>query len=437
MIFFIGKPAQGGTNRMKNKAIVIFILTLLIGTTLIPSSISEHDKLYNINDKDYSPLDQFFNQILNLLMKIGHYPSLSACIIKNDEVVWSDGFGLYDIENEKYATENTIYITCSISKPITGTALMQLYDQELFDLDDDINDYLPFSIRNPNFPNDPITFRMLLSHASSLNEDPDSFYWLNYSNDPPISWFPIPWLNDYLMPDGKYYIPEIWDNENPPGTETEYANVNFDIISYLVELISGEPFIEYCDKYVLKPLEMYNSSFNLSYLDLDNVAIPYHYYNDEYYTINNLPDDLWRWWDTPPSKHYRYLHYPSGGFYSSVSDLSHFLIMHMNGGVYNGVRILREDTVEEMHKIQPPGIYYMGLAWFYTRGRFGNFFAGHEGDHVGAHSSMKIHYPINEYGVIYFVNGDRISLNDNEYNSLSFRAGELIRSILFIKARHY
>ncbi len=60
-------------------------------------------------------------------------------------------------------------VIASISKTITATAVMQLWEQGLFELDDDVNDYLPFNVRNPNHPDVPITFRMLLTHTSSIN----------------------------------------------------------------------------------------------------------------------------------------------------------------------------------------------------------------------------------------------------------------------------
>jgi CubicO group peptidase (beta-lactamase class C family) len=178
------------------------------------------------------------------LIRIGHFPSLSGCIILDDKVVWSKGYGFYDIENRKPATEYTTYIVASISKTITGAALMQLYDKGLFGLDDDVNEYLPFSLRNPNFPDIPITFRMLLSHSSSLNIAPDSFSWSNFSRDPPVSWYPYPWIEEYVVPGGKYYDPEVWNSEYPPEEKTDYANVNFVVCAFLVEILSHEPFIE-------------------------------------------------------------------------------------------------------------------------------------------------------------------------------------------------
>ena len=64
-------------------------------------------------------------------MKLGHMPSLSACIIKNNSVVWSNGYGFYDLKNKKEASADTIYMAGSISKSFTATALMQLYEQGL------------------------------------------------------------------------------------------------------------------------------------------------------------------------------------------------------------------------------------------------------------------------------------------------------------------
>ena len=85
----------------------------------------------------------FFNQKISLLMKLAGFSALSACIIQNDQIIWSNGYGYYDRDNHTPATPDTIYILASITKTIVGTALMQLYDQGLFDLDDDVNTILP------------------------------------------------------------------------------------------------------------------------------------------------------------------------------------------------------------------------------------------------------------------------------------------------------
>jgi CubicO group peptidase (beta-lactamase class C family) len=409
------------------KWIVIGILFLLIVTSFSSISIGLNDdnqKKPNIQNEQTSGLrDIIYNLKMLFFMKLAKFPSLSACIIEDDEVTWSNAYGFYDLENKKTATINTIYNMGSISKTVTGTALMQLWEQGLFDLDEDVNNYLPFSLRNPNFPDDPITFRMLFSHSSSLNfesgiEGVQYYGWTNFSSDPPFEGYPYPWLEEHLIPGGQWYYSSRWSSTYHPGELSVYSNVNFDIIAYLVELISAEPFLDYCDNHIFHPLEMYSTSFNLSELDIDNVAIPYHYHNGDYLKINELSYILGEF--TPPDKYWRVHMYPVGGLYTTVSDLSNFLIAHINGGVWNGVRILEEETVEEMHRIQPPGnqeggLQNYGLAWIVFKNPliFNVTLSGHSGDTFGV-STWMVYIPSVSIGAIYFSNGDR----QNERNPL-------------------
>ena len=380
---------------MRNKIIGLFVFMLLITTCVIPviadTTKSNSNEILN---------DTTFDLKIKLLMKLAGFPSLTTCIIKDDQIIWSKGYGYYDRSERKHATTDTIYIIASITKTIVGTALMQLYDKGLFNLDDDVNAFLPFDLRNPNFPDDPITIRMLLSHTASLNDhDTLQYYWENFSGDPPFDFFPEPYLREYLVPGGRYYDPSIWNTTYRPGEYRMYANVGFDLISYLVELISGEPFLEYCDTHIFSPLDMKHTGFNLSHFDVEQVAIPYQRILLRYYTINELgyPDQYWR-----PR------FYPAGGLYTTVSDLSHFLIAHMNDGVYNGTRILKKETVELMHTPQPgnpiSGILRYGLAWYHET-IFGMDVSGHAGDISGADTWMLFN-ETEDIGVIYFANGN-------------------------------
>ena len=390
------------------------ILSILIIVLLIICSFGVQGLFFEktLEETTNTGLGDFFLDLkISFLMKLFHYPSFSACIIEEDEITWSNSYGYYDLEEMKPATVNTIYNIASITKTITGTALMHLWEQGLFDLDGDVNNYLPFNLRNPYFPDDPITFRMLLSHSSSLNPDTWDYYRFDFSADPPFENYPYPWLEEHLLPGGETYNPQRWSNTYKPGENCMYANVNFVIIAYLVELISGENLVEYCKEHIFIPLEMYNTSFNLSELNIDNVAIPYHYHDGEYLHINELSYIFGA--DTPPEKYWRNLHYPTGGVYSTISDLSHFLIVHMNNGVWNGVQILEEDTIEEMHKVQPPGnpdqgTMYHGLAWinFIDPLIFSFHISGHGGDSFGS-STMMMYAPSEEIGIIHFTNGDR------------------------------
>jgi len=422
--------------------IIILIGILIIGSfssiSLSEIEITENETINNIykyTDKDKKieeneiiSNDFLFDKIIKQIMKIACWPSLSICFINNDQMIWSKGYGFYDLENQKPATDKTIYNIASITKSITGTALMQLWEQGYFDLDEDVNNYLPFSLRNPNFPDVPITFRMLLSHSSSLRNTNLYFLWKPYYEGPPFAGYPSPWLEDVLLKGGAKYTSSVWNEVYPPGDYSFYANINFDIIGYLIEIISNESFYEYCINNIFLPLEMFNTSFNLNSFEEELLAIPYS-------------------WNSNSQKHDRLenfmiINYPVGGLYSTVDDLSHFVIAYMNDGLYNSFQLLDELTIDIMHKIQPPGNqagFFYGLGWLF-RGRsiwhsitdspkmFSKIvYLGHSGDMFGIHTQMYMHIS-KDSCVIFFIN-----LNRNYKEA--WNSAELLLEILFLKEK--
>lgn len=391
---------------MDKKITGTLISLLLVLTGFVPVSNicitqwadATQDVLYDSFD------DAAFDIKISFLMRMVGFPSLSACIIKDDQIIWSKGYGCYDCSEQKPAAIDTNYLLASITKTIVGTALMQLYEQGFFSLDDDVNMFLPFDLKNPNFPDDSITFRMLLSHTSSLNtNEQQQYYWANFSGDPPFDFFPEPYLREFLLPGGKYYDPSVWSSRYQPGENAMYANIGFDLISYLVEIISGESFLGYCDNHIFSPLDMKNTDFNLSHLNINQVAIPYWRFLGRYYTINELGFLLGDEW-TPPDQYWRVRCYPAGGLYSTVSDLSHFLIAHMNDGIYNGTQILKKETVELMHKVQVGNNIGYGLAWMHELPLRGLSISGHSGGYPGVNTWM-LYNETQDIGVIYLANG--------------------------------
>ena len=400
---------------MKIKIIALVITILFIGV-IISSATIGYSK-YNKIESNEELTELLFDLYLTILMKLAHKPSISACIIINDSVVWSKGYGLYDIENNKQATIDTLYLMASISKTVTATALMQLYDQGFFDLDDDLNNYLPFNFRNPNYPDVPITFRMILSHHSSLASD-NSAQLCNsiIPGDPDIPSYPHPWFEEYLLPGGNAYHSAVW-SDYQPGEEYQYTNVGYSLIGYLVELISGQNFNEYCKEHILNPLGMYNTSFRLKDQNINNIAVPYFYDTGEYI----------------PNSHYGMLViYPAASMRTSIEELSHFLIAYMNGGKYNDVRILNESTVELMHTSHYPpneqGREY-GLGFVISESDSGKKEVGHSGGWPGVHTLMKFR-PESNTGFIIFTNSYDSSQINGPIPGLAF---ELIRDALIMK----
>jgi CubicO group peptidase (beta-lactamase class C family) len=100
------------------------------------------------------------DSFITATMAIYHIPGLSACIIKDDSLVWHQAYGYADVERKVPVTDSTLFFLASISKTITGTALMQLYERGLFKLDDNVNNYLPAELQviNPSYPKNSHNF---------------------------------------------------------------------------------------------------------------------------------------------------------------------------------------------------------------------------------------------------------------------------------------
>jgi len=377
---------------MKKKIITFVIITIIFGINIIPAidgSTNFDKKLYPIgNNEKLSNL--LFDMYISFLMKLAHKPSISACVIINNSIVWSKGYGHYDIKNNKLATTDTLYLMASISKTVTATALMQLYEQGYFELDDDVNNYLPFNLRNPNHPDIPITFRMILSHQSSLASDNSDRLCISYlPGDPDIPSYPHPWLEEYLTPGGNAYHSEVW-SEYKPGEKYYYTNIGYSIIGFLVELISGQNFNDYCKENIFIPMDMKNTSFRLRDHNIKKIAIPY-FFKDGIYE---------------PNPHYgMMLVYPSASMRTSIEELSHFLIAHMNGGIYKNERILNESTVELMHTRHFPDNKEngYGLGWFIRENADGKKQIGHSGGWPGVQTQMTF-FPEDKTAIIIFTN---------------------------------
>ena len=84
------------------------------------------------------------------VIESGEIPGLSVAVIKDEHIVWNKSFGIANVEQDMPVSDSTMFMLASVSKTVTATALMQLWEQDLIDLDEDINEYLPFNVRHPD-----------------------------------------------------------------------------------------------------------------------------------------------------------------------------------------------------------------------------------------------------------------------------------------------
>ncbi len=121
------------------------------------------------NPTNWTALDTYIEQWLTS----NKVSSTTVAIIKNGQLILAKGYGLANRETAMLANADTLYSMASCSKPFVGLSALQLVEQGKLDLDQDISNYLGFTVRNPNFPEVSITMRQLLAHAASVVDADD------------------------------------------------------------------------------------------------------------------------------------------------------------------------------------------------------------------------------------------------------------------------
>ncbi len=259
--------------------------------------------------------------------------------------------GYSSLEENKKTTTKSIYRIASISKVIVAIGVLKLYEKELVDLDEDISKYLGFKVQNPKYPNTKITIRMLMTQTSSIVDDGDFVdgIWKGYDGSNSTDDYINP--SELLTPGSNRYYTGYSDYE--PGTNFIYSNFGCGLLACIVEKITGIYFPEYIKQVLLHPLEIY-SGFRLEDLkEPENLVSHYKYQDNKFILYRNY--DLF--------KEVQCLKYPigdnfrgvAGGLYISAENLAKVMIMLMNKGIYKDIRILKEETVNGMEKVQWSG----------------------------------------------------------------------------------
>lgn len=285
-------------------------------------------------------------------------PSVVACIVDKSGILWTGTYGHANREYNIPATEETIYPLESITKVFISLTVFQLWEQGLIELDADVNDYLPYSVRNPYYPDTPITVAMLLNHCSGLawpkDEEPIPDFNHFYIDEEPT---PVgEWVPEYILPAGSQYRDIVW-KDFPPGSTFLYSNIGASLVAVIVEEISGMDFREYCREQIFEPLGMTSTTFYLSELDYEKIATPY--------SRENSP--MW---------YFSMRHYPAGFLNSNLVDFARFVQAILQRGELDGVRILERETFNTMLEVQNLQTGAANLWDTYTGDAFGHIGGG-------------------------------------------------------------
>jgi len=336
-------------------------------------------------------------------MTAERFPGVSTIIVKDNKIVWIKSYGMADIENSIPVSDTTVFLLSSVSKIFTGTAVMQLFENNNIDLDDDVNQYLPWTLQIPGFTSSPITFRQLMTHTSSIQ---DNYNVMDNYYDYPDPTIPLAnCMQQYFSTSGTDYNASANFLPNAPGSIYEYSNIATALNGYLVELVSGMSFDQYCKNAIFDDLCMEKTAWFMADFDSNHVARPYQYVAGNYVAY----------------PHYGFADYPDGQLRSNVMDMANFMIAYLNGGNLGANSILTSTSINQMWTPQIPSIEpTQGLNWYqeelYHNGG-SNMLWGHNGGEMGSSTDMYLD-PINKIGICVLTNGegDALYICDELYN---------------------
>lgn len=375
-------------------------LLLLLYVPLALFSCKERSSEVNSSIKQDANIASLTSK-LDSIYRQGPIIGFSAAIVTSNKMIYNEGFGYADIENDIKYTPQTIQNIASISKTLIGISLLKAQELGKLNLDDPIQKYLPFKVFNPKYPETPITIRQLATHTSSIldTDDYDRTYVLLDEER-----FPNEMGFEYLNPAKTKTTFEvfleksvgdngIWNKEESfgnykPGSMYEYSNVAATLAALIIEKTTGMTFNDFTKKHILQPLQMNATGWNTPEVDVTKRSRGF---------INK---------DTLIAK-YELITYPDGGLITSTEDLSIYLMELMKGQSGSGTLLTTESYSElfkkQLSKEQLPEDSQDDNSGIFME--FGNRGIGHSGGEPGVATFMYFN-PETELGKILFINTD-------------------------------
>ena len=315
--------------------------------------------------------------VIEAHMREASIVGLAGAVLVDNRLVWAKGYGFHDVARSRPFTTETPVSVASIAKTVVGVAMMQLVAEGRLSLDADVAAYLPFPLRNPRFPEQPITLRMLATHTSSVTDR-----WEVYREVYRFAGAPErlgDFLADYFSPRGRRYSDDNY-LATVPGSVREYSNLGAALVGLVVERLTGKRLDRYTSDHVFVPLGLRATGWVVGGTVRQDVPVT------RFVAQGGL---------SLPILPYSPTTYPDGGLYTSVTDLSRVFLALLNRGAHDGRRILPEREADEMLRFQFSGPVYpkgygpgQGNSGLFWRTKFGGSRMGHGGNDPGVQAEM-------------------------------------------------
>ncbi len=321
------------------------------------------------------------DSIVKVNMDSRRVVGMSIGIVKNGEIYYCQGYGTKKLGVNDPVDSLTNFHTASVSKLFVATAIMQLAEQGKINVDAKLLDYIPITeLKDERLRK--VTIRQMLTHSSGL-PDVKNYHWSSPKNDSTA-------LGNYAkkcLQDSKLLF--------EPGTDVAYSNIAFDILGYVIETVSKQPFDKYEFDHVLFEAGMVNSNFD------------YHKISE---VRRSSPHSI-RFGSAKLSKLYPYNreHGPSSTLNSCASDMCRWMIgvlrIHNDSQSFSG-KIIKPETLRSMWHANSyfDQSTFMGLGWIGAYTRLGECML-HPGNDIGYCSTLCI-YPDHNVGIVVLMNGD-------------------------------
>lgn len=347
--------------------------------------------------------DDVNSRILSVL-KDHNAVGAAIVFVKDTSIIYTNSFGynpnFEHPELREAIPTNGVFWLASVTKTFISTAIMQLVEKGMIGLDDDVNTYLPFSLRNPSYPQIPITIRMLLSHRSSLTDKQGSRSFENL-----------------ITKDKTKYAANY--TKSRPGDKFVYCNLGYNILGAIIEKVTQERFDKYIQKEITDPLAI-NGTFDLTKVDPKSLVRSLNYDTAQKKFVSSASV-----YDYQKAKD-ALIDYqlgvttgrlvPAGGMKMSATDLSRFMMMLMKDGELGGKRILHKESIGEMYKPQGEDRHYGLALTTYTSIVKNHPLIGMRGGSHGIHSIM-VYEPETKMGFVIINNGyDTTAQNGADLN---------------------
>ncbi|MFN8299289.1 MAG: serine hydrolase domain-containing protein [Chitinophagales bacterium] len=341
------------------------------------------------------------DSVINASMAANKMPAISLGIVKDGHIFYLKGYGTKAVGEDSPVDSATNFLTCSVSKLFTATAVMQLVEQGKIDIHKRLTDYLPdFYMKDERYKE--ITIEQMLTHTSGLPNIYNRHFIKPGADSLELTLFARKLKSKRLS--------------YPPGVQLSahtYSNTAYNILGLVIERVTGQSYSDYVEQHVLKPVGMNYSSFRYRQIPESRRSRPHIKGALGKPVVSNYYPDI------PQDK-------PCGNLNSCSYDLS--LWMLHNLGIYNNTDtggVIKNTTLTTMWTTQKPIPTFstsMGLGWWVVDSKKYGKYVFHDGNDPG-YSAALVVSPGNNFGIVVLCNA--MYPQEIVWNELPFRVIDL------------